>query len=70
MQAQGGRKHGAAVAIVTGVVYVLHVERCKNSAPYVQRVKGFHNVLAAIVQVAIAQQESDAAQGQILLMVA
>jgi len=59
MQAEGWREDRAAVAIVAGVVDVLRIERGEDAAPHVQRVIGFENVFAAIVQVAVAQQESE-----------
>src|SRR5579863_4034146 len=70
MQAEGRSNQGAAVAVVAGVVDVLRVERREDSAPHVQRVVGFDNVLAPIVQFAVAEQEAEASEGQIFLMVA
>ena len=70
MKAEGWRKHGAAVAVVSGVIDVLRVERGVDAAPHVQRVLGFDDVLASVVQCAVAEQEAHAAQGQIFLVVA
>ena len=70
MKAQRRRKQRAAVAVVAGVVDVLRVERSEDAAPDVQRVVGFDNVLAAVVQFAVAEQEAEASEGQIFLVVA
>ncbi len=60
MCAHGAYPGRAAIAVVAGVVDVLHVER---------RVVAFLDVLAAVVQAAIAQQKSETAVVQIVLVV-
>jgi len=70
MQAEGWSKQGAAIAVISRVIDVLRVERGEDSAPHVQRVVGFDDVLAAIIQFAVAKQEAEAAQGQIFLVLA
>src|SRR5580693_1192808 len=70
VKAEGRRKHGAAVAVVAGVDDVLRVESGEDATPHVKRVVSFDDVLAPIVQPAVAEQEADASEGQILLMLA
>ena len=70
VQPKRGGKHRAAIAVVAGAVDILRVERREDAAPHVQRVVGFHDVLAAVVQIAVAEQEAEAAQGQIFLVLA
>ncbi|HEY6373248.1 MAG TPA: hypothetical protein VIX37_21915 [Candidatus Sulfotelmatobacter sp.] len=45
MQAEGWRKHGAAVAVVAGVGNVLRVERREDAAPELQSAVAFFNIL-------------------------
>jgi len=45
MQAEGWRKHGAAVAVVAGVGDVLRVERREDAAPELQSAVAFFNIL-------------------------
>src|ERR1700676_540290 len=70
MQAEGWGKHGAAVAIVARVADVLRIDGSEKTAPHVQRVVTFQNILAPIIQVAVAEDKAEAAEGQVLLMVA
>jgi hypothetical protein len=67
--ADGADPDGAAVAVVAGVVDVLHIERVEHAAPGVVVVVAFDDVFAAVVEVAVAEQEAEAAEFQILLVV-
>ena len=48
---------------------MLHVERIKQAAPEVPGVVALHDILAAVVEVAVAEQEAEAAQFQVVLVV-
>src|SRR5579871_771478 len=61
--------HRSAVAVVSGIIDVLHTGRHINSAPDVCRVVGLHDGLAAIVQAAIAEQKTQSAGRQIILVI-
>src|ERR1700687_3861635 len=69
VSAERGHNHGPTIAVVPGVVDVLHAGSEVNAAPHVHRVKGFHDVLAAIVELAIAEQKAEAAIGEVGLMI-
>ena len=60
--ADGAYPGGAAVAVVAGIVDVLHVDGVKKAAPGVPGVVALHDVLAAVVEVAVAEQEAEAAE--------
>jgi hypothetical protein len=47
-----------AVAVVAGIVDVLRPRSKIDSAPHVQRVIGFHDILPPVVQPAIAEQKT------------
>ena len=69
MGADGAYPGGAAVAVVAGTVDVLYIERVKHPAPAMPCVVALHNILAAVIQISVAQQESKPAQLQIILVV-
>src|ERR1035437_8894850 len=60
---------GAAIAVVTGIDDMLHTGCEVYTAPHVRRVVGLKNIFAAIIQLAIAQQESQAARREIVLVI-
>src|SRR5271156_5474478 len=70
MKAQGGHEDRTTIAIVAGVVEVLKIEGSVNAAPRVEGVVGFENVLAAVVQAAISEKKSEAAEREIFLVIA
>ena len=53
--AERGDEDGAAVAVVAGIVDVLHAGREVNAAPDVGGVVGLQNIFAAVVQVSVAE---------------
>ena len=61
MGADGAYPGGAAVAVVAGVGDVLDVEGVEHASPGVVVVVGFHDIFAAVVEVAVAEQEAEAA---------
>ena len=52
------------------MIDVLKSERRIKSAPHVHRVKHFDDVFSPVIQMAIAEQKSQAAQRQIFLVIA
>jgi len=56
---------GAAVPVVAGVRHVLVVDRKRDTAPNVSGVICFEDLLHAVVQSAVAQNEPQASQRQI-----
>ncbi len=62
-------QHRPAILVVAGVVDVLQVERIVDASPRVQVVVALENVFAGVVQVAVAQEEAEAAELQIILMI-
>jgi hypothetical protein len=66
---QAGDNYRAAVAVVAGIDDVLHSRREIDSAPDMRRIVGLENVFAAVVQMAIAEEETQSTIGQIILMV-
>ena len=69
MGAEGGDDDGAAVAVVAGIVDVLHAGREIDSAPDVHGVVRLEDVFAAVVEVAVAEEESEASGGEIVLVI-
>src|ERR1700688_5203426 len=69
MQAHGRNNHRSAVAVVTGIVDVLHADRWVKPAPKMQRVIGFLNSFTPVIEAAVTQQKAIAAQRQILLVI-
>jgi hypothetical protein len=70
VQAQGGNRHRAAVAIVAGIRDVLEVKRGKYAPPDVQCVVAFDNPLAPVCQPAIALLETGSAERKVTLVFA
>ena len=64
------RPDRAAVAVVAGVVDALHVDGVIQAAPGVPVVVAFEDVFAAVVELAVAQQEPQPAIFQVVLVVA
>ncbi len=69
MGAERGDEDGAAVAVVAGVVDVLQAGCEVDAAPDVDCVVGFQDIFAAVVEGAIAEQEAEAAVGEVILVV-
>src|SRR5579863_9322231 len=69
MQPEGGHHDRSAIAIVARIVDLLHAGSDINTAPNMGSVIGFHNVFATIAQASVAEEKSEAAIGQIGLMV-
>ena len=69
MGAERGHNHRPAIAVVSRIVDVLHARSHVNAAPHVDRVVGLHDVLATVVQLAIAEQKTEAAIGEIDLVI-
>jgi len=69
MEPQSQHTHGAAVAVIAGIVDVLIVDREIQASPGMNSVEGFLNSLAAVVQSAVAQQKSQASVCEVGLMV-
>src|SRR5260370_693868 len=69
MRAQCRNQHRAAVAVVAGVRDVLHTGSEVNAAPGVDCVVRLDDILAAIVQFAIAENEAKAAIGEVGLVI-
>jgi len=67
--AHGLDPDGAAVAVVAGIVDVLDIEGEEETLPGVPGVVALDNVLASIVQAAIAEQKTEAAVLQIILVI-
>ena len=61
---------GTTVTVIAGVIDVLHIDRVEHAAPGMPVVIAFDNILPPVVEISIAQQESQSAQLQILLMIA
>src|SRR6267154_3891033 len=69
MSAERWHHHGPAVTVVTGVVNVLESGRQVDAPPNVRCVIRLENVLSPVAQPAIADQETVAALGKIILMI-
>ena len=69
MEAEAGRQHWTAVAVVAGIVDVLNVEASEDSAPYMRVVVTLDDIFPAVVQRAVAEQKAQASEGQIFLMI-
>ena len=64
-----GGQHRAAVAVVARMVDALDVEAAEHPAPYVRVVVTLDNILAAVIQRTVAEQESHSTQGEVMLVV-
>ncbi len=69
MKAQARDYDRAAVAVVAGIVDVLHSGSDIDSAPNVGGVVRLDDVLASVVQPSITQQETQAAIGKVDLVI-
>src|SRR5271166_1568305 len=67
--AEGGDEDGTAVAVVAGVVDVLQAGCDIDAAPDVEGVVGLQNIFAAVVQLAVAEEKTEAAIGEVGLVV-
>ena len=70
VHADGFDEDGAAVAVVAGVVDELDVEGVVGSAPGVGVVVALEDVFAGVAEVAVAEEEAFAAEGEVGLVVA
>src|SRR5260370_492321 len=70
MHADGLYQDGTAVLVVAGVGDVLCVEGVEDAAPGVEVVVALEDVLAGVVESAVAEQEAEAAEGEVALVVA
>ena len=70
VQAQCRNQDGAAIAIVAGIHDVLESEGRVGATPGVQRVIGFDDIFAAIVEAPVPEKKTEAAESKVLLMVA
>src|SRR5580698_3757445 len=61
--------HRAAIAVIAGIVDMLHAGSNVYTAPNVCRVVSLENILAAVIQLAIAQQETLSSRRQVVLMI-
>ena len=68
MEAQAGDGDGSAGLVVAGIINVLDVEGREEAAPQVRGVKALEDFLRAVGQGAVAEQETQPAEGQILLV--
>src|ERR1035437_6845879 len=67
--AERGDDDGATVAVIAGIGDVLHAGRQINTAPHVNGVIGLEDVFAAVVEVAVAEEESEAAAVEVVLVI-
>jgi hypothetical protein len=56
----------AAILVVTGMVEVLESATRRHASPQVCRVIGLDDVLATVPQPAVAEEESETAEGEIV----
>src|ERR1700687_419581 len=68
MEAESGNDYRTAVTVVARMSYVLEVCRHGDTAPEVERVIAFEDLLRAIVECPITEQESLAAESEVLPM--
>src|SRR5580692_846871 len=69
MRAERRHNHRPAGAVVSRIVDVLHARSHVNAAPHVNRVIRLYDVLAAIVQFAIAEEKAEATIGEVGLVI-
>src|SRR5260370_37570427 len=69
MQAQRRHDYRSPVPVISGIVDVLQPERGINPSPHVECVVGLDDVLTPVSQPPVAQQEAQASQREVLLMV-
>ncbi len=67
--AERRHEHRAAVAVVAGVDDVLQAGREINAAPHVHGVVRLHDIFAAVIESAVAEQEAEAAIGEVGLVI-
>ena len=67
--AERGHQHRAAVAVVAGVDDMLQAGREIDAAPHMDRVVRLHDIFAAVIESAVAEQEAEAAIGEVGLVV-
>src|ERR1700722_12356677 len=67
--AESRRDHWAAVAVVARIGNMLQARRQVNTAPHVDGVIGLEDVLAAVVEMAVAEQKAQAPGGEIILVI-
>src|SRR5579863_1981046 len=68
MEAETGDEHGATGFVVAGIVDVLNIKRGEKAAPEVRGVKAFEDFFVAVSQLAVTQEKSHAAEGEIVLV--
>src|SRR5579872_969117 len=59
----------SAVAVVSGIVDVLNIGRQIDSSPDMERVVGFQDIFSAVVEMTVAEQETEASRGKIVLVI-
>ena len=69
MQSEAGDKHRAAIAVVAGILDMLQVRGCVNSAPDMRGVVGLDNIFATVIQTAVSEKKAQASVGEIKLMI-
>src|SRR5260370_6824217 len=69
MQAQRRHDYRSPVPVISGIVDVLQPERRINPSPHVECVVGLDDVLTPVSQPPVADQEAQASQREVLLMV-
>src|SRR5579871_655527 len=69
VRAKGRHRHRTAVAVIAGIVDVLHARRQVNPAPHMRRVVRLEYGFAPVIQPAIAEQEAQATIGKISLVI-
>ncbi len=69
METEVSHPDRTAIAIVSGIVDVLKIGPHKQSAPDVRVIVRLFDILAAVVQMAVAQKKAKAAEFQVVLMV-
>src|SRR5690349_20037613 len=69
MKPQRWHDYRSAVAVVARIVDVLHAKRRINPAPHVQRVIGLDNILAPVLETAVAQKKTLATEREVFLVV-
>jgi hypothetical protein len=67
--AEGGDQDGVAVSIVARVLNMLYAWSEKDAAPGVDSVVGLDDIFAAVIQFAVAEEEAQAAIGEVNLVI-
>ena len=68
VEAQGGNRDRAAVLVVAGIVDVLQIKGSEETAPEMRGVEALEDFLRGVGKAAVAEQEAQPAESQILLM--